>query len=81
MTAMSVPPGWSIGPDGQPIPPTGGVPVGGSPVLYGAGSVELPLVSMGLGAAIGYVFGKRQGNGTSGALAGAMVGFFWHPLG
>lgn len=77
----TLPAGWSIGPNGEPIAPGGGVPqAGASPVAYVTGAT-LPLVSMAAGALLGRLVGKKRGEANLGTAIGAAVGYVWHPLG
>jgi len=78
----SVPPGWSVGPSGEPISPDGQVyPPGtafdasGAPVAAGA-SGQLPFLSIAGGAVAGHLFGKSIGW----TIAGGILGFWLKPL-
>jgi len=77
----SVPPGWSIGPSGEPISPDGQVyPPGtafdasGMPVVAGTG--KIPVLSTAAGAVAGHLFGKSTGW----MIAGGILGFWLKPL-
>ena len=78
--APSVPPGWSIGPDGTPIDPTG-VPHPEAAGGVAATSVPFPLTSTAVGAGAGYFLGKDKGKGKLWAALGAAAGFLLRPLG
>ncbi|TAK97594.1 MAG: hypothetical protein EPO08_21065 [Rhodospirillaceae bacterium] len=77
----SVPPGWSVGPSGEPISPDGQVyPPGtsfdaaGAPAAAGTG--KLPVLSTAAGAVAGHLFGKSAGW----TIAGGILGFWLKPL-
>ncbi len=79
-SAPSVPPGWSIGPNGEPISPDGQVyPPGtgfdssGMPVAPGT---KLPVLSTAAGAVAGHLFGKSTGW----TIAGGILGYWLKPL-
>jgi len=77
--APSVPPGWSISPEGIPIDPGG---ILHPDLATGSPSASsFPLTSTAVGAGAGYFLGKDKGKGKLWAAIGGAVGFFWHPLG
>ena len=79
--APSVPPGWSISPEGIPVDPTG---VLHPEMVNGAGAAAasaFPLASTAVGAVAGYFLGKGKGKEQLYAGLGAVVGYFVKPLG
>ncbi len=84
--APSVPPGWSISPEGVPIDPTGMlhpemVGAGTGPAPGAVNSSEFPLASTAVGAVAGYFLGKGKGKEQLYAGLGGLVGYFMKPLG
>jgi len=85
--APNVPPGWSIGPDGAPIDPSGTrLPPGttfdpqtGQPI-FGAESSSLPVASIGVMAIAGYLLGKPRGEEKLWAGVGAVLGYLFRPV-
>ncbi len=77
-TIPSVPPGWSIGPQGEPISPEGQVYAPGTtfdvarnPVAPG-GLTGFPVLS----TLAGGVAGKMIGKSTNAMIAGAILGYW-----
>lgn len=75
-----VPSGWSIGPDGTPIPVTPGAVT--APGTMGTGGTsDLPLASMVVVGAAGYFLGKPRGQAGLWTAVGAALGAYFKPIG
>jgi hypothetical protein len=79
--APSVPPGWSISPQGIPIDPGGALHPEMLPGASSAAASDFPLASTAVGAVAGYFLGKGKGKEQLYAGLGAAAGYLLKPLG